>query len=58
VLAEAAYAVVAPRKPRGNRGPETVRPPAGAAAVSLVVASRCEATHAACRRSVRACRER
>jgi hypothetical protein len=58
VLAEATYAVVAPRRPMGKRGPETVRSPAGAAVVSPVSASRCEATRAACRRSDRACRER
>jgi hypothetical protein len=58
VLAEATYAVVAPRRPMGKRGPETERSPVGAAAVSLVVVSRCEATRAARRRSVRACRER
>jgi hypothetical protein len=58
VLAEAAYAVVAPRRPRGNRGPETARSPVGAAAVSPVIVSRCEAMHAARRCSVRACRER
>jgi hypothetical protein len=58
VLAEATYAVVAPRRPRGNRGPETERSPVGAAVVSPVSASRCEAMRAACRRSVRTCRER
>jgi hypothetical protein len=58
VLAEAAYAVVAPRKPSGNRGPEIERSPVGAAVVSPVSLPRSEAAHAACRRSVRACRER
>jgi hypothetical protein len=58
VLAEVTYVVVAPCRPRGNRGPETVRSPVGAAAVSPVVASCCEASHTARRRSVRACRER
>jgi hypothetical protein len=58
MLAEATYAVVAPRRPRGNRGPKTERSPVGAAVVSLVGMSRCEATRAACRRSIRACRER
>jgi hypothetical protein len=58
VLAEATYAVVAPRRPMGKRGPETERSPVGAVVVSPVVASRCEATRAARRRSVRACRER
>jgi hypothetical protein len=55
--AEATYAIVAPRRPMGKRGPETERSPAGAAVVSPMSASRCEATRAACRRSVRACRE-
>jgi hypothetical protein len=55
VLAEAMYAVVAPRRPMGHHGPETERSPVGAVAVSPVVASRCEATRAARRRSVRAC---
>jgi hypothetical protein len=58
VFAEATYAVVAPRRPRGNRGLETERSPVGAAVVSSVSAWRCEATRAARRRSVRACRER
>jgi hypothetical protein len=58
VLAEATYAVVAPRRLIGKRGPETERSPAGAAVVSPVSASRCEATRAACRRSDRAYRER
>jgi hypothetical protein len=58
VLAKATYAVVAPRSPIGKHGPETERSPAGAAAVSLVGASRCEATRTACQRSDRACRER
>jgi hypothetical protein len=58
VLAEATYAVVAQRRPRGNRGPETERSPVRAAVVSPVSASRCEAASAAYRRSVRACRER
>jgi hypothetical protein len=52
VLALATYAAVAPRRPIGKRGPETERSPAGAAAVSPVGASRCEATHPACHRSV------
>jgi hypothetical protein len=43
VLEEAAYAVVAPRRPRGNLGPETARSPIGATAVLPVIASRCEA---------------
>jgi hypothetical protein len=42
VLVEATYAVVAPRRPMGKRGPETERSPVGAVAVSPVVASRCE----------------
>jgi hypothetical protein len=42
----------------GKRGHETEHSPAGAAVVSSVSASRCEATRAACRRFVRACRER
>jgi hypothetical protein len=58
VLAEATYAVVVPRKSRGNRGLETVRSLTRASAVSPVIASRCEATRATHRCSVRACRER
>jgi hypothetical protein len=58
VLAEATYAIVAPRSPMGKRGPDTERSPVGAATVSPVVASRCEATRAARRRSVRARCER
>jgi hypothetical protein len=58
VLAEATYAAVAPRRPMCKRGPETKRSPVGAAAISPVVALRCEATRTARRRSVRACRER
>jgi hypothetical protein len=58
VLTEATYAVAAPRRPMGKRGPETERSLAGAAIVSLEGTSRCEATRAARRRSVRACRER
>jgi hypothetical protein len=42
----------------GKRGPETERSPAGVAVVSPVSVSRREATRAACRCSVRACRER
>jgi hypothetical protein len=42
----------------GNRGPETACSPVRAVAVMLVIASRCEATRAASRHSVRACRER
>jgi hypothetical protein len=57
-LAEATYAVVAPRKPMGKRGPETERSPTGAAVVSLEGASRCKATREAYQRSVRACCER
>jgi hypothetical protein len=58
VLEEATYAVVAPRRPRGNCSPETARSPVGAIAVSPVIASRCEATSVARQRSIRACRER
>jgi hypothetical protein len=58
VLAEATYAVVAPLRPMGKRGPETERSPVGAAAVSPVVALPSEAARAAHQRSVRACRER
>jgi hypothetical protein len=58
VLAEATYAEVVPRRPRGNRGPETEHSSVEEIAVSAVSASRCEATRAARRRSVRACRER
>jgi hypothetical protein len=47
VLVEVTYAVVAPRRPRGNHGPEPERSPVGATAVSPVSASRCDATHAA-----------
>jgi hypothetical protein len=43
-LALAIYADVALRSPIGKRGPETERSPAGAAAVSPVSASCCEAT--------------
>jgi hypothetical protein len=39
VLAEVTYAVVAPRRLRGNHGPETERSPIGAAVVSPVGAS-------------------
>jgi hypothetical protein len=53
----AACATAAPRKPRGDRGPETAPPPVGAVAVSLAIASHYEVTHAARRRSVRAYRE-
>jgi hypothetical protein len=58
MLAEATYAVLAPCGLRGNNGPETERSPVGAAVVSMVGASRCEPTRAACRRSARAYRER
>jgi hypothetical protein len=58
MLAEATYAVVAPRGPMGKRGPETRRSPVRAATVSPVVASRCEATRAVRQSSVHACRER
>jgi hypothetical protein len=58
VLAEATYAVVAPRRPRGNRGPETDCSPVGAAVVSPVGTPRSEEARAACRCFVRACRER
>jgi hypothetical protein len=55
---EATYAVVATRRPRGHCVPETEHSPVGAAVVSLVGAPRCDAARAACRRSVRAFRER
>jgi hypothetical protein len=58
LLVEATNAVVAPHRPRGNRGPETEHSPVGAVAVSPVVTPRCEATRAARRRSVRSGRER
>jgi hypothetical protein len=58
VLAEVTYAVVALRRSMGKRGPDTECSPVRAAAVSPVVESRCEATCAARRCSVRACRER
>jgi hypothetical protein len=57
VLAEATYVVAALHRSRGNRGHETECSPIGAAVVSPVSASRCEAARAACLRSVRACRE-
>jgi hypothetical protein len=46
--------------PAGSRGSGTACSPAGAGAgaISLAGVSRCEATHAARRRSIRACRER
>jgi hypothetical protein len=40
VLVEATYATVAPRRPRGERDPETESSPAGAAIVSPEGASR------------------
>jgi hypothetical protein len=43
-LVFATYVTVAPRRPIGNRGLETERSAVGAAVVSLVGASRCEAT--------------
>jgi hypothetical protein len=58
VLAEATYAVVVPRRPMGKHGLATERSHVGVAAVSPVVASRCEVTRAARRHSVHACRER
>jgi hypothetical protein len=54
VLADEAYAIAALRIPWESRGSEIVRCPVGAAAVSLAGASRCEATRAARRRSIRA----
>jgi hypothetical protein len=42
----------------GKRGPKTERSLVGAAVVSPESESRCDATRAACRRSVRTCRER
>jgi predicted branched-subunit amino acid permease len=54
VLADEAYAVAALRIPRGNRGSGTARSSVGVVAVSLVGASRCEATRAARCRSIRA----
>jgi hypothetical protein len=56
VLADEACAIAAPRKPRGYYDPETARFPVGVVAVTPVIASHCEATRAACRHSVRACR--
>jgi hypothetical protein len=47
VLVEATYAVVAPRRPMGKRGPETERSRVGAAVVSPVGASPCVAARAA-----------
>jgi hypothetical protein len=58
VLADEAYAIAALRMPRGNCGSRTARSPTGAVAISPVVTSRCEATRAARRCSIRACRER
>jgi hypothetical protein len=58
VLVEEAYAIAALRMPWGNCGSGTARSPAGAVATPPVVASRCEATRTARRRSIRACRER
>jgi hypothetical protein len=58
VLAEVTYAVVAPRRPMGKRGPETECSPVGVAVVSPVGASPYVAARAARRRSIRACRER
>jgi hypothetical protein len=57
-LAEVTYAVVAPHRPMGKRSPEIERSLVRAAVVSSESASRCEATCATCRRSVRAYRER
>jgi hypothetical protein len=56
VLADEAYAIAALRMPWGNRGSGTARSPTGAV-VSPAGASHCEATRAAQRRSIRACRE-
>jgi hypothetical protein len=58
VLADEAYAFAALRMPSGNCGSGTARSPAGAVVVASVGASRCEATRAARRRYIRACRER
>jgi hypothetical protein len=58
VLADEAYAVAVLCIPWGNRGSGIVCSLAGAVAVSLMGVSRCEATRAARRRSIRACRER
>jgi hypothetical protein len=58
VLADEAYAIAALRMPWGDRGSETARSPVGVVAFSLTDVSRCEATCAARRRSIRACRER
>jgi hypothetical protein len=58
VLALALYAVAAPRKPMGKRGPETARSPAGVAVVVLTGAPRWEAVRSACSRFDRAWRER
>jgi hypothetical protein len=58
VLAEVTYTIMAPRSPMGKRGPETKRSPVEMVVVSPVVASRCETTRAARRRSVRASCER
>jgi hypothetical protein len=60
MLADEACAIAAPRKPRGDRGPETARPPPplGTVAVSPVIASRWKATRTTRCHSVRAYRER
>jgi hypothetical protein len=55
-LVDEACTIVVPRKPRGNRDPETARSPVEAVVVMPVIASRCEVTRAASRRSVRAYR--
>jgi hypothetical protein len=58
VLADEAYAVAVLRIPWGNRGSGIACSPAGAVPVSLTGVSRCEATRAAQRHSICACRER
>jgi hypothetical protein len=57
VLADEAYAIAVLRMPWGNCGSGTARSPASAVANSLVGVLRCEATHAARRHSIHACRE-
>jgi hypothetical protein len=54
LLADEAYAVAALRIPWGNGGSGIVRSPAGAVAVSVAGASRCEAMRAARCHSIRA----
>jgi hypothetical protein len=58
VLADEAYAIAALRMPWGNYDSGTACSPVGATVVASVGASHCEATRAARRHSIHACRER